>query len=91
MRDLFARWAAPSDGYPDAFGRGNRKTSNELNDVTPVTSVTPENGSQQHAPDDADRMDTYEERAAILEYEGHLSRSKAERRAWLEVFGSHIR
>lgn len=33
-------------------------------------------------------MDAYEERAAILEFNAHLSRAEAERIAWNEVFGN---
>ena len=39
-------------------------------------------------PDFLDRLDDFEERAAILEFDAHLSRSDAERRAWAEVFGA---
>ena len=39
-------------------------------------------------PNFPDRLDDFEERAAILEFDAHLSRSEAERRAWAEVFGS---
>jgi hypothetical protein len=37
--------------------------------------------------DDA-RHDLYEERAAIMEFDGRLSRAEAEAAAWREVFGA---
>ncbi|MCH8683885.1 hypothetical protein [Pedomonas mirosovicensis] len=37
---------------------------------------------------DADLLDDYEERAAIMEFDGGLPRQEAEARAWQEVFGS---
>ncbi|WP_167543363.1 hypothetical protein [Azospirillum thiophilum] len=39
-------------------------------------------------PDFPDRLDDFEERAAILEFDAHLSRAKAERIAWADVFGT---
>ncbi|MBP2227192.1 hypothetical protein J2847_000459 [Azospirillum agricola] len=39
-------------------------------------------------PDLPDRLDEFEERAAILQFDAHLSRSEAERRAWADVFGT---
>ncbi len=100
MHDLFARLvglAAPvtpagNPGNPDASGRGYRNHPCEINAVTPVTSVTPENQRQPHAhapsPDQADLTDAFEERAAILEFDAGLSRAEAERRAWQEVFSN---
>ncbi|MBP2301953.1 hypothetical protein [Azospirillum picis] len=38
--------------------------------------------------DALDRLDDFEERAAILEFGGHLSRSEAERKAWDDIFGN---
>jgi len=32
-------------------------------------------------------MEVFEERAAIIEFDGGLSRAEAERLAWLDVFG----
>jgi hypothetical protein len=34
-----------------------------------------------------DMIDEYEERAAIMEYDGGLSRKDAEAQAWAEIFG----
>ncbi|WP_234052692.1 MULTISPECIES: hypothetical protein [unclassified Xanthobacter] len=50
--------------------------------VTPVTLVTPENDD---AGDEARWRDAFEERAAILEYDGGFSRSEAERLARIEI------
>lgn len=92
MRDLFARWAAVpvtpagSPGNPDHFERGYRNSACEINIVTPVTSVTPENWALRHAERSQDLLDAFEERAAILEFDGGLSRSEAERLARIEVF-----
>lgn len=35
-----------------------------------------------------DRLDEFEEHAAILEFDACLSRTEAERRAWADVFGT---
>lgn len=35
----------------------------------------------------AEQLDNYEERAAIMEYCGNLTREDAERKAWEEVLG----
>lgn len=40
-------------------------------------------------PDLADRLDAYEERAAVLEFDARLTRSEAEHIAWNSVFGTH--
>lgn len=42
-------------------------------------------------PPDPDRIDAYEERAAILEFDAHLPRAEAERLAHLEVFETNRR
>ncbi len=39
-------------------------------------------------PDALDRLDAFEERAAILEFDAHLPRAEAEHRAWREVYGA---
>ncbi len=39
--------------------------------------------------DEQDLMDLYEERAAIMEYDGGLMRSQAERLARKEVYGAN--
>lgn len=49
--------------------------------LTPLTPATQGAG-------DADRLDDYEERAAIMEFDGGLPRHEAEARAWREVFAS---
>lgn len=36
----------------------------------------------------ADKLAEYEERAAIMEFDGGMTREAAERAAWLEVFGT---
>lgn len=41
-------------------------------------------------PDFLDRLDDYEERAAIMEYDARLPRAEAERLAWLDVFGREV-
>lgn len=94
MRDLFARLAgvspvtpAGNPGNPDTSARGYRETPYKINTVPPVTPVTPKNEPFRHAPDQADLMDAYEERAAILEFDAGLLGSEAERRAWAEVMG----
>lgn len=90
MRDLFARWAAvpvTPAGNPDHFERGYRNSICEINAVTPVTLVTPENWALRHAERSQDLLDAFEERAAIFEFDGGLSRSEAERQARLEVSG----
>lgn len=38
-------------------------------------------------PTREDLMDEYEERAAIMQYDGGLTREEAERQAWLLIFG----
>ncbi|MBK1839967.1 hypothetical protein JHL17_21405 [Azospirillum sp. YIM B02556] len=92
MRDLFARWAGPvtppgHTGYTAPKTGCNRKKSSDINAVTLVTPVTPENWALRHAERSQDLLDAFEERAAILEFDGRLSRSEAERRARLEVSG----
>ena len=34
-----------------------------------------------------ERLDAYEERAAIMQYDGGMTREEAEKAAWLDVFG----
>lgn len=41
-------------------------------------------------PDFLDRLDDYEERAAIMEYDARLPRAEAERLAWLDVFVGEV-
>lgn len=93
MRDVFARWAAVpvtpagNPGNPEHFERGYRNLPYEINAVTPVTPVTSENWALRHAERSQDLLDAFEERATILEFDGGLSRSEAERQARLEVSG----
>lgn len=37
--------------------------------------------------DESDILDLYEERAAIMEFGGGMTRQEAEAAAWLDVFG----
>lgn len=41
-------------------------------------------------PDFLDRFDDFEERAALMQCGAHLTREKAERFAWIDVFGSEF-
>jgi hypothetical protein len=52
--------------------------------VPPVPPVPPENSMEAQ---EFDLLDLYEERAAIMEYDGGLPRHEAEARAWVIVFG----
>jgi hypothetical protein len=54
-----------------------------------VASGDREPEAAPHAPDDLspDERDQYEERAAILEYDGGFPKPEAERRARLEIVG----
>ena len=56
--------------------------------VPPVPPVPPQNSV---AVDESDLIDAYEERAAIMEYDGGMSRKDAEALAWAEVFGDRAR
>lgn len=40
---------------------------------------------------ESDLIDAFEERAAIMEYDGGMSREEAEAMAWADVFGSRAR
>lgn len=60
----------------------------DIKDVAPVAPVAPENIDTAH---EVDLLDSYEERAAILEYDGGFSRHEAEALAWKEVFGDRER
>jgi len=60
----------------------------KFNAVTPVAPVAPRIDDEAH---ESDLLDAYEERAAIMEYDGGLSRHEAEALAWKEVFGDRAR
>ena len=51
--------------------------------LAPLASQPPDTSA-----DDTGLLDDYEERAAIMEFDGGLPRDEAEARAWQEVFGS---
>ena len=82
MRDLFGKWAAPgcNPGNPAAESHGYRETTYEINGVTHVSPVTPENAQIQQA-----RIDDFEERAAIRQYDGGHPRIQAELEAQAEL------
>lgn len=56
--------------------------------VPPVPPVPPQNNDDW---DENDLWHAYEERAAIMEFDGGLARHEAEALAWLEVFGDRDR
>jgi len=60
----------------------------DRNSVPPVPPVPPQNND---AWNESDLLDAYEERAAIMEYDGGLPRHVAEALAWMEVFGDRAR
>lgn len=65
-----------------------QENMSENSGVAPVSPVAP------HFSDDmqeSDLFDTYQERAAIMEYDGGLPRHEAEALAWKEVFGDRAR
>ena len=59
-------------------GTGN---SNPINPVPTIPTVPTENGRKHLASAIADRIDAFEERAAIMEFDGNLSRQHAETQA----------
>ncbi|NYZ14234.1 hypothetical protein HL658_16885 [Azospirillum sp. RWY-5-1] len=73
-------------GGTAGFGGKIKRYQRIADPVPPVPPVPPR---EINAPHHADLMDAYEERAAILEFDAHLSRAEAERIAWNEVFGNH--
>lgn len=81
--------AGPIGTY-GAIGRGQEGESEgrrpELLAQTALLARGDE-GRNAHVRDEQDMRDDYEERAAILEFDAHLPRAEAERRAWDEVFG----
>ena len=40
-----------------------------------------------NAESEAEQKFRYEERAAIMEYDGRMTRAEAEKKAWREVYG----
>lgn len=54
------------------------------NRVPPVPPVPLEN---YDSGNESDLLDAYEERAAIMEYDGGLPRHEAEAQAWMDVYG----
>jgi len=71
-----------------APGQVLQKNTNEIRGVSPVAPVAPRNG---HAVLESDLIDAFEERAAIMEYDGGMSREEAEAMAWADVFGNRAR
>lgn len=53
----------------------------------PTSAPSGRPGGRLAADDALTRLDRFEERAAVLEYDAGLSRARAEARARLEVFG----
>lgn len=68
-----------------APGQVLQEKSNENSAVSPVS---PRNSDTLH---ESDLIDAFEERAAIMEYDGGMSREEAEAMAWADVFGSRAR
>lgn len=60
----------------------------KFNDVAPVAPVAPRIDDEAQ---ESDLLDAYEERAAIMEYDGGQPRHEAEALAWKEVFGDRAR
>jgi len=65
-----------------------QEKANENISVAPVAPVAPRIDHETH---ESDLLDAYEERAAIMEYDGGLPRHEAEALAWKEVFGDRAR
>lgn len=82
MRDLFGKWAGPGCNpcNPAAGSLGYRETTYQINGVTHVSPVTPENAQIRRA-----RIDEFEERAAIRQYDGGQPRPQAELEAQAEL------
>jgi hypothetical protein len=57
---------------------------NEIRRVARVAPVAPRNDDQAH---EGELLDAFEERAAIMQHDGGLSRQEAEAMAWKHVFG----
>ena len=81
----------------DMGSRQNRQNPREPGFVSFVSSTSEQNTNFSEAPDngarryadwtDEARRDLYEERAAIMEFDGWLTRGEAEAAAWGEVLG----
>lgn len=71
-----------------APGQVLQENANEISCVSPVAPVAPRNSDAVH---ESDLTDVFEERAAIMEYDGGMSREEAEATAWADVFGSRAR
>jgi len=71
-----------------APGQVLQENANEISDVSPVSPVAPRKSDAVH---ESDLIDAFEERAAIMEYDGGMSREEAEAMAWADVFGSRAR
>lgn len=71
-----------------APGQVLQEKYNENSDVAPVSPVAPRNSDAVH---ESDLIDAFEERAAIMEYDGGMSREEAEAMAWADVFGNRAR
>lgn len=69
-------------------GQVLQEKTNENSGVSPVAPVAPQNSA---TVDESDLIDAFEERAAIMEYDGGMSREEAEAMAWADVFGSRAR
>lgn len=65
-----------------------QESISDISAVAPVTPVTPGNSD---AADESDLIDAYEERAAIMEFDGNMSREEAERLAWADIFGDRAK
>ena len=82
--------AAPASGNRERgsaeVGTGNSSADQIDSGSVPTGPTVPTAGkdTRQHA-DEADRLAAYEERAAIMEFDGGLDREEAERRARVEV------
>lgn len=77
---LEARTVTPVTGAPSPDLTENPKEILERTAVTPVTATTVIT-AMECALEANDMRDLYEERAAIFEYDGELSRTEAERLA----------
>ena len=65
-----------------------QESSSNISSVAPVAPVAPRIDDETY---ESDLLDAYEERAAIMQYDGGLPRHEAEALAWKEVFGDRAR
>jgi len=70
-------------GARAALARRVARSTSRLDPVAPVAPVAPTNG------DELSLRTVYEERAAILEYDGGLTRQEAEHQARVEMYGDN--